>query len=244
MSVLPPSKETFLQSLWSDDTSFSTAVRRCIVAALVILGLWVAWRPVGGVVVIGGFLFNGSQGGDSEHGIHMLWRGVQYLFIFGCISTIPIGIWRSTAKRLAPKHSTAIARLAATVCALLAVLTFAGVGEFTLAMGRLHDLDMRDVHDSSRTSKNAAASLDRSADFPLTGFWQSKCGDDVGIAIERESRWLKVYRLEDCGILHCGRARSTTTIYNDPNYRVVDPNTIELNASAEPRYRSIIHRCG
>ena len=40
------------------------------------------------------------------------------------------------------------------------------------------------------TSSNASVSVSRDTSFPLTGFWQPSCDkEDVGIAIERESRW-------------------------------------------------------
>lgn len=64
---------------------------------------------------------------------------------------------------------------------------------------------------------------------PLGGFWKRRVNYDHGIAIGAadENR----YFISFCGPSGCfekGKYRPNSTIEGDPNYRVVDNNTIEI----------------
>ena len=73
----------------------------------------------------------------------------------------------------------------------------------------------------------------RSESHPLAGFWKSpNCDDNWGLAIGPmgESK----YYVSFCGPGGCfkeGTYRPVTTLYNDPEYRVIDENIIEVKGT-------------
>jgi hypothetical protein len=105
--------------------------------------------------------------------------------------------------------------------------------------------DAKDIADPKRNSLNASKSLKRDARFPYTGFWQVQCDpNNIGITIEGETRlFKKPYRLEFCGEQGCG-LRGYGKIVDDPEFRIIDINTIEFEASRALITPVIYHRCG
>jgi hypothetical protein len=228
-----------LSKMWPDNLPLTTALLRCIIGGLaIIVGFWVAWFPLSILLTLIDFLMTGAQGGAvPQHAIHLLWRATLYLLMYGCAFWAFIGIWRSVATTL--ETHTFVARAGATVCALAALIIILSVGELTSIASWRYDLDISDTYDSQRTSENASLSLKPSARFPLTGFWKQQCDQEVGVAIEEESRWLKSYRIELCGTSRCGFWKVSSVVH-DPQYRVIDHDTIEFEDLAKP---TLYHRC-
>jgi hypothetical protein len=73
----------------------------------------------------------------------------------------------------------------------------------------------------------------KSQSHPLAGFWKSQnCKDDWGLAIGPMGEGK--YYVSFCGPGGCfkeGTYRPVTTLYNDPEYKVIDENTIEVKGS-------------
>ena len=69
-----------------------------------------------------------------------------------------------------------------------------------------------------------------SKSHPLGGFWKINQKHNHGLAIGKASKDL--YYISFCGPGGCfekGIYRPNSTIEGDPNYRVIDKNTIEVN---------------
>jgi hypothetical protein len=230
---------TILRKFWPDDLPLRKALPRYLIGgAAIIIGFWFAWFPVSFLLILIDFLLTGARGGAvPQHAIHLLWRATLCLLTYGCAFWASIGIWRSVATAL--ETHAPVARAGATVCALAALIIILSVGESASIASWRYSLDMSDTYDSKRTSANASLSLKPSARFPLTGFWKQQCDEEVGIAIEKESRWLKTYHVENCGISRCGFWK-VSSIVHDPQYRVIDQNTIEIEDMAKP---TVYHRC-
>jgi hypothetical protein len=133
---------------------------------------------------------------------------------------VSLGIWRSARQYSGPKVWAVLARIAV-------VFSFASLAMSIVIAVQLF---LQDSHDSSRSSTNVAATLSRNPAYPLTGFWKSDCHENFGLAIEPVAQ-PKTYSVSFCGPGGCfkpGTYRPSTTIAGDPDYRVVDENTIEV----------------
>jgi hypothetical protein len=133
---------------------------------------------------------------------------------------ISVAIWRSAGHYSGPKTWAVLARGAV----LLSFVSLALSAVFAV------QLFSQDSHDSSRSSANVAATLSRGAEYPFTGFWKGDCREDFGLAIESSGQ-PSSYSVSFCGPGGCfkpGAYRPNTTISGDPEYRVVDENTIEV----------------
>jgi hypothetical protein len=231
---------TLLRKIWPDNLSLAKALPRYLIGSLaIIVGFWFAWFPVFMLLVLIDLLMTGDRGGATDHAIHLLWRGTLYLLIYGCAFWASIGVWRSVATLLGKTRTPAVARVVATAFSLVAMIIILSVGELASIASWRYGLDISDTYDAQRTSDNASLSLKPSARFPLAGFWKQQCDQDVGISIERESRWLNSYHFENCGSSGCG-FRGVSSIVDDREYRVVDQNTIEFEDMAKP---TLYHRC-
>jgi hypothetical protein len=86
---------------------------------------------------------------------------------------------------------------------------------------------LRDPHWEAETDAQ------RSDTHPLAGFWKDDdCSDDWGLAIGPMSD--TTYYLSFCGPGGCfekGTYRPETKIVGDPDYRVIDADTIEVKGS-------------
>jgi hypothetical protein len=159
------------------------------------------------------------------------------------IAIVPIAIWRSARNYEGSRSWGVLAKGGVLVFSLILMLSTAGRLYVSGIVARRDDT--KDIADPARNSINAASSLKRDARFPYTGFWQVSCDPkDVGITIEGENRVLKQpYRLEFCGEQGCG-LRGYSKIVGDPEFRIIDLNTIEFEASTALRYPTTYHRCG
>jgi hypothetical protein len=149
---------------------------------------------------------------------------VTVLLAIGAIGyqfAVSLGIWRSAGRYVGPKAWALLARGAV-------VLSFVSLALTAVVAVQLYS---QDSHDSSRSSANVASTLSRTAAYPLTGFWKNDCAENFGLAIESASE-SNLYSVSFCGPGGCfkpGTYRPNTTISGDPEYRVVDENTIEVN---------------
>ena len=211
----------------------------------IILGFWLTWNPLQMILEVIDFFKTGALGGGVPvHDIHVLWRNTLYVVAVCVTVTVPVLIWRGATKAAVADGVFLRSKVGATVYALAAAIIFAVAGEYAHVMSWLYTTDLQDPHDPHLTSANAATRLERDPSLPLIGFWQTTCDPNgAGIAIERETRWLKLYRLEFCWVRGCG-LRGHSKIVGDPEFRIIDLNTIEFEASAALRYPAIYHRCG
>jgi hypothetical protein len=168
---------------------------------------------------------------------------MQVLATAAFVAIVPIAIWRSARNYGGRRLWAVLAKLGVLMFTAILLLNSAGT-LYISGMMALQD-DAKDIADPKRNSMNAPRSLKRDARFPYTGFWQVKCDpNDIGITIEGENRLVKKpYRLEFCGELNCG-LRGYSTIVNDPEFRIIDINTIEFEASRALITPTIYQRCG
>ncbi len=147
-------------------------------------------------------------------GIVIAAAGVAYQFV------VSVGVWRSAGRYTG-------SRLWAISARAVSVISFASIA---LAVVLFASFYFQDTHDGSRTSANVAATLSRSPDYPLTGFWKSDCSEGFGLAIEPTTE-PSMYSVSFCGPGGCfrpGTYRPNTRIVGDPLYRVIDENAIEV----------------
>jgi len=87
--------------------------------------------------------------------------------------------------------------------------------------------------DASDSSREAELTAIQSASHPFAGFWKDgHCIDDFGLAIAPAGD--KLYSVSFCGPGGCfepGTYRPNTALVNDPEYRVLDKDTIEVSGS-------------
>ncbi len=118
-------------------------------------------------------------------------------------------IWRTSRKRV--KAPGALDWLIAVV-----------VGSYVMACvpGPPNDSPNRQVEEKARPSET----------HPFGGFWKlERCEQDFGLAIGPMGG--QTYYVSFCGPGGCfaeGTYRRVTTIYGDPDYRVVDKDTLEV----------------
>lgn len=135
---------------------------------------------------------------------------------------VSVGIWRSAAHYTGTKAWAALARVMAGLFLLALLVGLAQTGYLLTS----------DTHDSSRSSANAAQSLNRDPTYPLTGFWKGSCAEDFGLLIE-PTKEAATYSISFCGPGGCfkpGTYRPNSLIAGDPMYRIVDAETIEVQA--------------
>lgn len=134
--------------------------------------------------------------------------------------TVSIGIWRSAGAYAGPRFWTVLARV-------VVVLSFVSLLLSAVLVG--HQMS-QDTHDPSRTSATVSGTLSRSDAYPFTGLWKGDCGEGFGLAIEPTSQ-PAVYSVSFCGPGGCfkpGSYRPNSAIVGDPDYRVIDQDTIEI----------------
>jgi hypothetical protein len=183
------------------------------------------------------------RGPTNFHRTLYVSTAVQVLATAAFIAIVPISIWRSARDYEGRPAWRALAKLGALMFVVILLLNAAGRIYVTgvIAMGD----GAKDIADPKRNSVNASTSVKHDVRYPYTGFWQVKCDpNDVGITIEGETRLLKKsYRLEFCGEQGCV-LRSYGKIVDDPEFRIIDNDTIEFQASQALAAATIYHRCG
>ena len=94
------------------------------------------------------------------------------------------------------------------------------------------------IVDSKKTSANIQNLLEPDENYPFIGFWKKNCSDNYGLAIEKAGDGL--YSVSFCGPGGCMNSETNTSLTNDPAYRIIDENTIEVKGkNGFSRY----HRC-
>lgn len=92
--------------------------------------------------------------------------------------------------------------------------------------------DDLDVATSRFNSSNIAEHLKPHPDYPFIGFWKDNCWEQHGLAIDKAYDGL--YTVFFCGPGGCfepGAYKPNTTIVNDPDYRIINKDTIEVKGS-------------
>ena len=92
--------------------------------------------------------------------------------------------------------------------------------------------------DSKKTSANIQSFLELDENYPFIGFWKKNCSDNYGLAIEKDGDGL--YSVSFCGPGGCMKSETNTSLTNDPAYRIIDENTIEVKGK---KGISSYHRC-
>jgi hypothetical protein len=201
-----------------------------------IIFVFYAWDMVQLVLVV-------ARGPTNFHRNLYLSTAINLLATLAFIAIVPIAIWRSARNYEGPRAWNALAKLGILILATILLLNSA-VRVYIGGIIALSD-SSTDIADPNRNSFNASKSLKRDARFPYTGFWQVNCDpNEIGITIEGETRlFKKAYRLEFCGQQSCG-LRGYGKIVDDPEFRIIDANTIEFEASRALVTPVIYHRCG
>jgi hypothetical protein len=168
---------------------------------------------------------------------------LNVLVTIAFLAILTLSIWRSARRYEGPRSWTVLAKLGVLIFALI-LLSNTAARVYVGGIIALGD-DSKDIADPNRNSLNASKSLKRDDRFPYTGFWQVKCDpSNVGITIEGERRlFKKPYRLEFCGEQGCG-LRGYGKIVEDPEFHIIDNNTIEFEPSRALVSPVIYHRCG
>jgi hypothetical protein len=94
--------------------------------------------------------------------------------------------------------------------------------------------------DKGKDSSNIGRFLKADPEYPLIGFWKVECKNSYGIAIDKAVDGF--YSISFCGPGGCfqpGSWRPNSQLINDPEYRIIDSNTIEIKQQGGPPY----HRC-
>ena len=132
---------------------------------------------------------------------------------------VSVGIWKSAGRyiglKLWPWASRAV------------VVAFAALNIYSVAVIALHAPE--DTNDPGKTSNNISDFLEPSAEYPFVGFWKNSCEDDFGLAIDGQHDGL--YSASFCGPAGCfkpGTYRPNTRLIDDPDYRIIDQNTLEV----------------
>jgi hypothetical protein len=96
--------------------------------------------------------------------------------------------------------------------------------------------------DTNRNSTNIETFLKPNERFPYIGFWKTHCTDTFGLVIEATPDGR--YTVAFCGPGGCDKTEHLqhTSLTDDPTYRIIDQNTIEMRWLSGPD--AIHHRCG
>ena len=92
--------------------------------------------------------------------------------------------------------------------------------------------------DSKKTSASIQNLLEPDENYPFIGFLKKKCSNNYGLAIEKTGDGL--YSVSFCGPGGCMKSETNTSLTNNPAYRIIDENTIEVKGK---KGFSRYHRC-
>ena len=194
--------------LWRGDIGLSKVF--WIYGVAVIIFLW---------LVFAGVLYRLAIGGVDK----TLFPGLLLLsLLIGYQILVSVGVWRSAGNYSGKRVWAFLAR---STTVLAGILLLANIW----VMAQVFRLD---AHDPSRNSANVAAHIDRKPELPFSGFWKGECGEDFGLAIEPSPNGSN-YSVSFCGPGGCfkpGTYRPDTSLINDPKYKIVDNNTIEVSS--------------
>jgi hypothetical protein len=114
-----------------------------------------------------------------------------------------------------------IAPMTFPFCVVASVAFLSGVGSV--------DTNHAKVSCDGVNSSNIVEHLHPGPAHPLVGFWKDHCDDAFGLAIDQAGDGL--YSISFCGPGGCfevGSYRPNSSIVNDPNYRIVNDDVIEV----------------
>ncbi|HPG00817.1 MAG TPA: hypothetical protein PLE77_12175 [Kiritimatiellia bacterium] len=155
-----------------------------------------------------------------------LWKPSIVVFALGGIAIsvvytvyILVAIWRSAGKHAGIKVWAWCARVYVIACiSVTAYVTYSAFSE--------------DRNDRERNSYNIESIIQADDAYPYIGFWKGDCGNNFGLAIEKaEDGLYSVSFSGPGGGFMPGKYRPHTLLTNDPNYRIVDANTIEVQGA-------------
>jgi len=141
--------------------------------------------------------------------------GIIYPFI------IFVAIWRSAGKYEGRKIWVWLSKISVIVMVAIFLLV---VFIFTLSIHRAF-VNLN----PNKNSRTIEKFLFYDENYPYVGFWKKNCSDCFGLAIDKAKDGK--YSVSFCGPGGChepGTYRPDTTIVNDPLYRVIDNNNIEV----------------
>lgn len=99
-----------------------------------------------------------------------------------------------------------------------------------------------DTNDPGKDSSNIESVLHYDDNYPYVGFWKGRCSEGFGLSIDKAGDGL--YSISFCGPGGCfkpGTYRPNTTLVDDPNYRIINEDEIEVKGrDGFSKY----HRCG
>jgi hypothetical protein len=98
------------------------------------------------------------------------------------------------------------------------------------------------LDDKGKDSSNIELFLKPDPEYPLVGFWKVKCKNSYGIAIDKVGNGF--YSISFCGPGGCFKPGSWTPnsqLINDPGYRIVNNDTIEMKQQGGSI--TTYHRC-
>ena len=113
---------------------------------------------------------------------------------------------------------------------------------FFILPARMEYIHKRDSQDHSKNSQNIVAYLKPDKSFPFIGFWKRDCKDTSGLAIDKTED--RKYSVSYCTSTDCykpGTEMPNTTLVDDPRYRIIDNNTIEIEIAGDYYWR--YYRC-
>jgi len=146
----------------------------------------------------------------------------SYLFVLigvGYLALVAVGIWRSATTYAGPKVWSWLSR--GVVVAVVVLNAY--------ILGIVAIRSPEDMNDPGKNSCNIEDYLSPTATQPLVGFWKNSCSDGFGLAIDAQKDGF--YSVSFCGPGGCfkpGTYRPNTRLVDDPDYKVLDQNTIEV----------------
>lgn len=94
----------------------------------------------------------------------------------------------------------------------------------------LRFLGMKGAGQQNLNSVNVVKTLKPDPHYPFIGFWKEDCSLEYGLAINKASS--RYYSITFCGPEQCvEQGKMDTTIYDDPNYQVVNANTLRIKGA-------------
>jgi len=154
------------------------------------------------------------------------------VLFFGYQVFMAISTWRSSTKYDGRKVWPVTAKSVTVVYMVVLV----GINGFLI-----YALKSVDTEDLGKDSSNIALLLESDPEYPLVGLWKTSCDDNFGLSVARAAEGH--YSVSFCGPGGCfkpGTYRPNTSIHDDPNYEVVDNNTIKVKGADG---FSVYHRC-
>lgn len=158
--------------------------------------------------------------------VHFIFIYIAYIFTLGILGLIYsviifVAIWGSAGKYEGDKIWAWLSKILVIFMAAIFLLVVS-LSVFSIH----HSLVNRNPNKNSSTVEKF---LSYDKNYSYVGFWKRNCSDCFGLAIDKAKDGK--YSVSFCGPGGChkpGTYRPNTTIVNDPFYRVIDNNTIEV----------------